>query len=72
MIPAMNIIAWANVAPWAEQRQIEQDLLISRAIVELFADDFLQEELLFRGGTALNKLHFPAPRRFGLTRITTG
>ena len=37
MIPAMNIIAWANVAPWAEQRQIEQDLLISRAIVELFA-----------------------------------
>ena len=62
MIPIMNIIAWGNIAPWAEQRQVEQDLVISRAIVELFSDDFLREELRFRGGTALNKLHFPAPR----------
>ena len=59
MIPAMNIIAWGNIAPWAEQRQIEQDLIISRAVIELFADDFLKQELRFRGGTALNKLHFP-------------
>jgi predicted nucleotidyltransferase component of viral defense system len=59
----MNIIAWGNVAPWAEQRQIEQDLIISRAVVELFSDDFLKEEMRFRGGTALNKLHFPAPLR---------
>lgn len=64
MIPAMNIIAWGNIAPWAEQRQVEQDLMISRAIVELFTDDFLQEEMRFRGGTALNKLHFPAPLRY--------
>jgi hypothetical protein len=34
MIPTMNIVAWGNVAPWAELRQIEQDLIISRAIVE--------------------------------------
>ena len=26
MIPMMNIIAWSNVVPWAEQRQVEQDL----------------------------------------------
>jgi predicted nucleotidyltransferase component of viral defense system len=64
VIPAMNIIAWGNVAPWAEQRQVEQDLMISRAVVELFSDDFLKEELCFRGGTALNKLHFPAPLRY--------
>lgn len=66
MIPAMNIVAWANVAPWAEQRQIEQDLIISRAIINLFADDFLRDELRFRGGsgTALNKLHFPTPFRY--------
>lgn len=64
MIPAMNIIAWSNVAPWAEQRQVEQDLMISRAVVELFADDFLNKEMRFRGGTALNKLHFPAPLRY--------
>lgn len=64
MIPTMNIIAWGGRAPWDEQRQIEQDLVISRAIVELFSDEFLRAELRFRGGTALNKLHFPAPMRY--------
>lgn len=64
MIPAMNITAWSKTAPWAEQRQVEQDLIISRAIVELFSDEFLATELRFRGGTALNKLHFPEPLRY--------
>ncbi|MEO8466779.1 MAG: nucleotidyl transferase AbiEii/AbiGii toxin family protein [Gammaproteobacteria bacterium] len=76
MIPQMNIIAWGNVAPWAEQRQIEQDLIISRAVIELFSDEFLREELRFRGGTALNKVHFPAPLRYSedidLVRTTAG
>lgn len=64
MIPALNIIAWAQTTPWAEQRQVEQDLIISRALVELFNDPFLRDELRFRGGTALNKLHFPKPLRY--------
>jgi predicted nucleotidyltransferase component of viral defense system len=64
MIPAMNIVAWSKNAPWAEQRQIEQDLIISRALVELFNDPFLVEQLRFRGATALNKLHFPKPLRY--------
>lgn len=64
MIPVMNIVAWGNIAPWADQRQIEQDLIISRALVELFSDPFLREKLRFRGGTALNKLHFPKPLRY--------
>ena len=64
MIPAMNIIAWSKTAPWPDQRQIEQDLIISRALVDLFSDPFLRERLRFRGGTALNKLHFPAPLRY--------
>jgi predicted nucleotidyltransferase component of viral defense system len=76
MIPSMNIIAWANVAPWAEQRQIEQDLIISRALIEIFNDEFLKTELRLRGGTALNKLHFPAPLRYSedidLVRTTEG
>src|SRR6202140_2353961 len=76
MIPVMNIIAWGNVVPWAEQRQVEQDLVISRAIIDLFADPFLSEQLRFRGGTALNKLHFPAPIRYSedidLVRTTPG
>jgi len=76
MIPTMNLVAWGNTAPWAEQRQIEQDLIISRALVELFSDEFLRAELRFRGGTALNKLHFPQPMRYSedidLVRTTHG
>ena len=64
MIPTQNIVAWGNVAPWTEARQIEQDLIISRALVEIFSDPMLRDALRFRGGTALNKLHFPAPLRY--------
>jgi predicted nucleotidyltransferase component of viral defense system len=64
MIPAQNIVAWGNVVPWADQRQVEQDLIISRALIEIFTDVMLREALRFRGGTALNKLHFPAPLRY--------
>ncbi len=64
MIPQQNIVAWSKVAPWAEPRQVEQDLIIARALVQLFSDQFLAAELRFRGGTALNKLHFPKPLRY--------
>jgi predicted nucleotidyltransferase component of viral defense system len=76
MIPTQNIVAWSKVAPWAEPRQVEQDLIIARALVELFNDPFLRDELRFRGGTALNKLHFPKPLRYSedidLTRTKEG
>jgi hypothetical protein len=64
MIPMMNIVAWSTKAPWAETRQVEQDLIISRALLELFTDPMLATELRFRGGTALHKLHFPKPLRY--------
>ena len=64
MISAQNIVAWGNVVPWAEQRQVEQDLVISRALVEIFSDDMLRAALRVRGGTALSKLHFPRPMRY--------
>lgn len=48
---------------WRSDAQVEQDLIISRALVEIFSDDFLRENLAFRGGTALYKLYLtPAPR----------
>ena len=76
MIPAQNIVAWGNVVPWADQRQIEQDLIICRALVEIFSDDMLRDALRIRGGTALNKLHFPMPMRYSedidLVRTSTG
>lgn len=64
MIPAQHIIAWSKFAPWGEQRQIEQDLIIARAIVALFSDPFLSKQLRFRGGTALNKLFFNPALRY--------
>ena len=64
MIPSQNIVAWANVVPWVEPRQVEQDLIISRSLVEMFSDPSLRDALRFRGGTALNKLHLPAPLRY--------
>jgi len=76
MIPVMNIVAWSRTAPWPEDRQVEQDLVICRALVEIFNDEFLRKELRFRGGTALNKLHFPKPYRYSEdidhTRTTDG
>lgn len=63
MIPKPYIAKWQEHAPWNEFAQVEQDLVISRALVALFADDFLREHLAFRGGTALHKLYlYPAPR----------
>lgn len=64
MIPETNITAWSLTAPWAEPRQVEQDLIISRALVEIFNHDLLSAELRFRGGTALNKIIFPEPLRY--------
>jgi predicted nucleotidyltransferase component of viral defense system len=76
MIPMMNIIAWSARAPWPDLRQVEQDLVISRALVDLFGDQMLNAELRFRGGTALNKLLFPKPLRYSedidLVRTTAG
>lgn len=64
MIPSQNIVAWGAIVPWADERQVEQDLIISRAIVAIFSDDVLRQELRFRGGTALNKLHFVPALRY--------
>lgn len=63
MIPRPYIAKWQEHAPWKQFYQVEQDLVISRALVEIFSDDFLRENLAFRGGTALHKLYLnPAPR----------
>lgn len=63
MIPKPFIAKWQTHAPWKQFYQIEQDLVISRVLVEIFSDDFLKENLAFRGGTALHKLYLnPASR----------
>ncbi|MDP3768946.1 MAG: nucleotidyl transferase AbiEii/AbiGii toxin family protein [Dehalococcoidia bacterium] len=56
MISQADVIAWRQAAPWADDGMVEQDLVLSRAIVEIFSDKGPAAELAFRGGTALHKL----------------
>ncbi len=62
MIPQDFISEWKKAAPWSQNDQVEQDLIISRALVEIFSHPDLSENLAFRGGTALFKLHLPPIR----------
>ncbi|MFT6334268.1 MAG: putative nucleotidyltransferase component of viral defense system [Halioglobus sp.] len=63
MIDIKTIEAWKEIAPWQQMWQTEQDLIISRCLVAIFSDEYLNEHLAFRGGTALHKLYLqPAPR----------
>lgn len=63
MINRDAIIQWGTQMPWELSAQVEQDLLLCRALVEIFSDEFLASQLAFRGGTALHKLYLsPQPR----------
>ncbi len=64
MIPKRYIEEWKEFAPWLNDAQIEQDLIIERAVVEIFSNDFLRENLAFRGGTALHKIHLKPQVRY--------
>lgn len=64
MIPRLHIAAWQRQAPWADDAQVEQDLVLSRILVELFRRPTVACELAFRGGTALHKLYFDPPGRY--------
>ncbi len=64
MIPQANITAWRATAPWADDAQVEQDLVLSRATVELFADEDLKAKIAMRGGTSLHKLFLQPPYRY--------
>jgi len=64
MIPKDFITEWREQAPWISDHQVEQDLVISRAIVEIFNVEGLDRRLAFRGGTALYKLHLQPAARY--------
>jgi len=57
MIPQQYIVEWSGFVPWKANEQVEQDLIISRSLVELFSDNFIADRLAFRGGTALHKIY---------------
>jgi predicted nucleotidyltransferase component of viral defense system len=52
------------VAPWPDNTQVEQDLVLSRSLVELYRRPPVAEGLAFRGGTALQKLFCDLPTRY--------
>lgn len=54
----------ASEALWIEDAQIEQNHVISRAIVDVYAHPALNEILASCGGTALYKLHIKPPARY--------
>jgi predicted nucleotidyltransferase component of viral defense system len=64
MIPKRFIDEWRENAPWRTEAQIEQDLIISRALIRIFSDEFLSAKLAFRGGTAIHKLYIKNNLRY--------
>jgi len=64
VIPRDYITEWRAQAPWIQDYQVEQDLIICRALVAIFSQPLLQKSLAFRGGTALYKLHIKPAARY--------
>lgn len=64
MIPAAIITEWSQQCPWISPAQVEQDLVLSRALVETYRIPALRESLVFRGGTALHKLVLQPAARY--------
>lgn len=76
MIPEAAITHWRSVAPWPQDAQVEQDLVLSRTLVEIFQEPALAQALLLCGGTALHKLYVTPPQRYSedidLVQTTAG
>lgn len=76
MIARRYLEEWKEFAPWPDNAQVEQDLVIERALVEMFSDKMITESLAFRGGTAFHKLFLKPQVRYSedidLVQITEG
>lgn len=64
MIPRNFIVEWSAIVSWKQIEQIEQDLIISTALLKIYQHPHLCKKVAFRGGTALNKLYFTPPSRY--------
>lgn len=64
MIPKQFIESWRSNSNWQTASMVEQDLIISRALICLYTDQHVKKSLVFRGGTALNKLFIKPPSRY--------
>jgi len=64
MIPRAFITEWQKNASWQTNAQVEQDLIIERALIEMFSDEMIRSKLAFRGGTALHKIFLKPQVRY--------
>lgn len=64
MIPKAYILEWQQFAPWQTNAQVEQDLVIERALLALFSNEMIRENVAFRGGTALHKIFMKPQARY--------
>ncbi|MDR1877987.1 MAG: nucleotidyl transferase AbiEii/AbiGii toxin family protein [Bacteroidales bacterium] len=64
MIQESAILQWTETTPWKSNAHVEQDLVICRALVALFNDEYLASHLAFRGGTTLHKLYMQPQSRY--------
>ena len=76
MIPEYSLTEWRQQVSWVEDYQVEQDLIISRALVSLFENPKIKNHFVFRGGTALHKLYIKPAARYSedidLVQISPG
>jgi len=64
VIPRTHIAAWRNVDPWPDDAHVEEDLVLSRALVEIFGRPNVAKQFASRGATALHKLFIDPPGRY--------
>jgi predicted nucleotidyltransferase component of viral defense system len=64
LLPEGYITHWKSGCPWSSDEYVEQDLILSRLLIELFSDEVISHSLVFRGGTALHKLYLPRACRY--------
>lgn len=66
MIPQFLIDDWRQDHPWPYDYQVEQDMILSRALIELYQQPQIFRSLVFRGGTALNKVYLKPAMRYSM------
>jgi len=64
MVIESAIKEWSKTYSWQTNEMVEQDLIICRALVALFKDEYLASNLAFRGGTTLHKLYIQPQQRY--------
>jgi predicted nucleotidyltransferase component of viral defense system len=64
MIPQYAISEHSEFLPWKTSAMVEQDLIICRALIAIYNNEYLAQHLAFRGGTALHKLYLHPQSRY--------